>query len=539
MRVPAPLLSPPPLREAPIDPQTNRFARSWSDYFVKMGAALRSDAISGLDPAGNNDSSAAINAAIQDTIGRRGAELVFPPGDYLIESPIVIPSTAPPLLFRGAGSGTRFIRNADMSIDQGVFDLQGSTDVIFRDFDVDGMVLTSEGISYSTIGGAPMHARLKKNSTFWLHGGCERIRFQGLTVRHTGGYLALLQCTQGLIRDVRFLDCLFENNRPHRFGVDLDDLNYGSWTGGIYVDGDGITPGDEKVLRGLLVQHCTFRRNTGNCLWSHLYGLNELHSDFRFIGNAFTDIGLDGILVGGVTGGAVEGNVFRRIGYTCASDTDRAYPRWLAGANATALDSAGIVKGVAYKGNTFISINGGCMDLDGHGVGAITGNICQLPVVGEPEYEEDQISITGPGNNGPQSYGLNLGNTNNQDLGARDLEISGNQFKQLPAGSIRLYSARDCQIVNNNIDVPDAPSAPPIVLGNIGLGENQRAHNNIVSGNRIRYNPASPQPAVYEDANGFPFENTDKNRVVGNTLWPSGTQATEFQKDGDSASTNS
>ena len=541
-----PLTVPAPLREAPIDTSTSRFSQPWSDWFnradkVLLAASRSVSALTyGADPSGSSDSSPAINAAVSAVVSAGvGGQVYIPAGVYKISQPIIFPASLPPTSFFGDGEGTLFLRGADMPANQGMFDIQGCSGLEFEQISVDGQVLTPSGITYSAVGGNPMLSDLTANTSFWIHGGSQRIRFRDVAVRHTGGYAILIQCSEGLIQDVRILDSIFENNRPHLFGTSSSDLMYGSWNGGIYVDGDGRFPVDHKVLRGFIVRNCGFRRNTGNCLWSHLYGLNELHTDFQFSENRFLDCGLDGILVGGVSGGAVNDNVFRRVGYVTLNDNDASSPKWLPGLNATALDSSGIVKGVSYRGNSFCSINGGSMDLDGHGHSAITGNIFRQPQPSEPEYAEDLIAQTGPPGVGPAAYGVNVNNSNDVEDGANNIEFSGNQFIKLPGGALRLYAARNCQAIGNNIDTPDQPQAPPILLGNTGNGDNRRAHDNVITGNRIRYNPPSAAPCVYEDAGGFPFLGSDVNRVFGNTLWPSGTPAAEFQKDPNSGSLNS
>jgi hypothetical protein len=177
-----------------------------------------------------------------------------------------------------------------------------------------------------------------------------------------------------------------------------------------------------------------------------------------------------------------------------------------------------------------LSINGGCMDLDGHGDSAITGNVCRIPYPGEPEYDEDQIAFTGPNDDGSVSYGINTGNTNDTPWGGANMQISGNQFINLPGGAIRLFGARNTEVANNNIIVPDAPVLPPIAYGPLSASINRRPRNNTIRFNRIQYSPAAPAPCIYEDGQYSAFTVDEVNYVYGNLVLGNGI-ATEFEKD--------
>jgi hypothetical protein len=516
----------------PLTPYSGRILRPLTD---KLGERV-SVFDFGAAGDGATDDAPAFNAAIASANDKgRGVEIYAPGAIYALASRVEFPSGGVPIKLAGDGLATMFKRTGTLAAGSGLFDVQGGTDIEFRSFVLDGDVTTSAGVLYSTVAGDPMLAALCANTSFWIHEGSKRIRFRGVTVQHTGGYGVLIDCAAGLIEDVRILDCLFQNNRPHLFGTSGGDLNYGSWTGGVYVHGDGRVYGQERVLRDFLVQGCTFRRNTGNCLWAHLLGLDELHSNFRWAGNHFEDIGLDGMLVGGVSGGVVEGNTVRRNGYICSDDTSASTPKYLAGAYSVGLDTSGLVKGVAYKGNSFTSPNGAAMDLDGYADGVVSGNVARVPVSGEPEYTEDQIATTGPGGAGNVSYGAQISNSNNHAVAGSGVTIVGNTFLNLAGGAVRLYAARNSHVSGNQILHPAGASVQPIVMGNIGAGANQRAYGNVVTQNRIDYSPASPAACVLEDANGSAFSGTDVNWVFGNFLTGNG-KAFEFLKDANTGS---
>lgn len=494
----------------------------------------------GASGTGTRNDTAGFQKAIDQAVHQGGGQIIIPPGEYLVDS-FTIPEGDAPVTISGFGNASLLKRRSNLLAGVGMIDVLGSN-VTLTDFGIDGDVTVPDGLFYNTdftgvTSNDPMADSLTRNSSVWLHGGTRNFVCQRLQIQHTGGYAAVIDAGQQGISDVRFLECLLQNNRPFLFGITGGDPIYGSWGGGIYVNGDGRTANPGRVLKQFLVSACRFLRGTGNQLWSHLYGLDELHEDFQFVNNYFLDIGLDGILVGGVTGGAVNSNVFRRIGYTTLTDTDRSVPRWLVNLQATALDSSGLVKGVPYEGNSFLSVNGGCLDLDCHGDSSIVGNVARIPYPDEPEYYEDDIALTGPFNNASYSYGVNLGNTQNSTWGGRNVTISGNTFVNLPSGAVRLYAARDCLVSGNNIVAPDAPKAPPIALGPGGTGANQRSTGNIIKHNRFAYSPSVAAPFVFEDGSVAPFTASDTNYVYGNCpiIGVSGL-ATEFQKDPSSSS---
>lgn len=488
----------------------------------------------GASGNGTDDDTAGFQRAIGQATAAGGGTIILPPGEYSIGT-VTFPTGDAPITLVGQGDASVLKRRADLADGVGMLDILGSN-VTLENLVIEGNVTTSVGLLYNADFATgeslndPMAVSLTKNTSVWLHGGTRKFTCNRVTFRHTGGYAALIHADQAGIDDVRFLDCTFENNRPHLFGVVSGNAIYGSWSGGILVHGDGRGGAPGCVLRGLMVERCRFLRCTGNQIWSHLYGLEVLHEDFQICNNYFRDIGLDGVLIGGVTGGAVMGNVFRRIGYTTWGDGDVSVPRWLAGVNATAIDSSGLVKGVPYEGNSMLSINGGCLDLDGHGYSVISGNVCRTPYPGEPEYDEDQIAISGPNNDGPYSYGVNLGNTSQTAWGAVNVNISGNTFINLRAGAVRIFGGRRCLLSGNDIIAPDDSLYPPVLLGTLGVGANQRCFDNRISGNRFSYSPAVAAPCVSEDETISNFLGYEKNSVFSNNPISGNGNATEFRK---------
>jgi hypothetical protein len=517
---------------------TGTVGRSVTDF---MGERLSVLAF-GAKGDGVTDDSAAINLAIQTLTTQYGRKLYLPGGhSYLVNSPIIFPAGLSQIWMVGDGDSTCITQGTAMPAGQGLIDIQGASKVTFDSFKIDPNVTTITRHLYSDFGTDPMNNLITGGTAFWVHSGSSKIKWINVTHSHVGGLSIVNDARTGNIDDIQILNCLFENNRAQLLGLVSGDITgndsngnpngYGSFSGGVLSEGDGTN----YSVSNLLVQGCTFRRINGNCLWSHAYALNKPHTNFRYLGNHFEDTGLDMIELGAVSGGAVEGNTGRRIGYCTFDDTSQSTPRYLLGKNATGIDTAGQVRGISYKGNSLSSVNGGYFDLDGFSQGSIEGNECIMYSSGDPQYVDDQIAILGPNNDGIiESYGAQTSNSNNDPVAGTDVTIEGNTFIGMNAGAIRLYSARNCKVLGNNIDHPAGAVIAPIVMGPIGTGPYQRATGNIITNNNILYNPSSPVGAIQELANISAFISTDKNWVYGNNLL--GSNTFEFYKDPNSSS---
>jgi hypothetical protein len=529
-----------------VDPTKGVVTLLGEQFFNNIINALNSSDISDVTVFGARGTGSAGDAtgnvqafqqAVNTVIQNGGGILYIPGGTYVLNAPIVIPASAPPIWFQGEGWCTVLQLTGTLPTGQGILDISSSN---FRasDFVLDGNKLVSTPLLYNsgfaTAKGPndPMAPSLTQGTSIWIHGPGENYLFERIKFMHAAGYSAIVDALTGSINSVEFAECWGINNRPTTFGVTAGQAIYGSYNGGILAKGDG-TGASSGVVSGLFVHDSLFERNVGNCIWSHNYGFQRFNSEFRYTDNRFLDCGLDGILVDIVSGGIVSGNVFRRIGYVCADDTSQSVPRWLVGLNATAIDS-GIVKGVPYVGNSITSCNGGAIDLDTHCMSLISENTCRVPYSDEPEYTEDQIAITGPTNSGNGSYGINLAVNYAVAEGGSFINIKGNTLLNLPAGAMRLYAARYCLVEGNLIQAPTASIYAPIQMGPNGPNAYNRCYGNKICHNEINYAPASALPCVKEDdslSGGNPMTSGESNAVFGNCpLQPASTSAIEFAK---------
>ena len=528
-----------PVLDQLVDPGTGIGSVLFQKYLTNLTQLIAS--LSGIPvvPSGFNIT-AQLQGAINTAIKQGGGTVVLPFGSYGLDS-VSIPAGSPPINIIGEGWATKLTRASNLPPGVGMFDISSSF-VSLSDFVIDGAVTTPVGLAYnsgfSTAMGLndPMAPSLTNNTSIWVHGPATNFTFTRLLPQHSGGYWLILDALTGDVSDIDVLQCWPTNNRPTLFGLIGNPLIYGSYNGGILAKSDGRTSTGSQsgVVSNLIVEGCRFKRNTGNCVWSHGFGFNRFNSNFRYLGNDFLDCGLDGILVDLVSGGCVEGNTMRRVGYTTLTDTDQAIPRWLPGLNATGLDS-GVVKGVNYSSNSFQSVNGGAIDLDSHCMGSVSSNICRVPYLDEPEFVEDSIAICGPAGTGNAAYGANLGVTFPQFAEAGSyIDIVGNTFLNLPSGSIRLYSGRYCNVNSNIIQAPDASTVAPISMGPQGPLPANRCFGNKISQNQVYYNPGAPAPVVLENdalSGGNPMTGGEANTICNNNpIGPPGTAAIEFQK---------
>lgn len=480
---------------------------------------------------GLTDDSTAFNLAIQAATTKPGCDVYVPGGyRYLINGKISFPHGNTPITLSGDGAASVILCGHSPNAGVGFIDIS-SSDITIRDLLIDGQKTVPDKLKYNQdfqgVGGNdPLAQSLTTGTSIWVHSGVSRIIIDGVTIQHTQGYAILLNATEGAdITDVDIRNCWFLNNRPSLFGITDGQLNYGSWNGGIMYHGDGRA-GAPFMVRGLSVSNCHWRRCSGNAVWSHLYDFGSLHENIRICNNDFLDNGLDCIQFGGVCGGVCSANYARRVGYICSDDSETpGTPMWLNGAWASFLDTSGQVIGVDYTGNTAISLCGDGINLDGYSNGTVVGNTLRQPVKGEPEYFTDQVGSVGFAGatvaDGPNyAHGMLSSNTSNDLPGGDSIVIVGNTILNFSDGAILLYAGRRCVIQSNNIEHPSNATEVPIVLGNVGTGDQQRTYDSAVYGNRIGWKPTTVRPCIREDASLAPFNPGDSNHIGVNTIIP-------------------
>lgn len=467
---------------------------------------------------GVTDDSEAFQRALDSTAAGAGTATgggaILIPGGYTfaLAAPVIHTAAHHRTGFVGQGPSSKTKRIDDMPAGKGLFDLTGSSGSFLRNFAIDGNVLAPTrlryGVDFVGVGGDdPMAAPLTLNSSVWLHEGCEEFDID-LLIEHTGGYSCLLDSRNGNIQNGR-LRARLRNCRPHLFGTDVGDLNYGAWTSGVLVKNDGRAGSPYSCENVHIEVEPT--RITGNGFWMHSYGFDFLHRDLR-IWVRGSDIGRDACLIGALVGGSVD-VVARRVGYITETDVDAPVPRWLQNHWAVGIDVSGVVQGVDIRAQ-LTSVCGGYADLDGLSRSSVDV-VAIRPEAGSPEYIEDSIASIPAG----ASYGAQVSDTSG-NIGGQQVQISGT-FRNLDGGAVRLFAAHGCMVTGCNIEHPADASTAPIVIGNTGAALDQRSFDNLITRNRISWSPLVQAAAIQEWGNalGKPaFTAGDKNWVSGNTL---------------------
>jgi hypothetical protein len=169
------------------------------------------------------------------------------------------------------------------------------------------------------------------------------------------------------------------------------------------------------------VRRCTFARVRGNALWTHSLYTSRRNGPGEFRDNQFREIGRDAIQVGHATRIRVSGNSGARIGYpTAIVDLP-------GGGTPVAIDTAGNVDLSTYEENTFLEVNGKCLDLDGFHRGAVIRNRCT----------NSGAAVDYPHGH----YGIVLNNTN-PDMRSEQIEVENNVIDGAKYGGIYLMGER-------------------------------------------------------------------------------------------------
>jgi len=465
-----------------------------------------------------------------------GGKILLMAGEQVLDAPIIIgdgvDTPAGDIVVEGQGPSTVLKRGVDLAAGDGLFKVYGYN-IVFRNFVLDGLVTTSSAIDY-TLMSDPIADALTENTSFWLYAGAANVRFENVWIRNTGGYAILLDARTGDIDNFEFVGGGLENCRPHLISYPAGDG--GGWNGGIMAKHLG-TSGASGSVNGMSIRNASFKRMNGNAIWSHSNGFEFSHRNLNVTGCHFEDLCRDGVQPGNILGGTVSDNTFYRVGYITTTNTDTAVPNWPTGApNAVALDTTGLAKDFKYNGNTFVDVNGTCIDGDGIHDSVIQGNTMSV---------SDGVTGYGPGGIGNYSTGIQPSNSYYK-VGGRNLTISGNTIRNMGNAGISGSNLKNCQITDNNIFHPSTAAKAPIILFNkpgyddgvytTGDTDNAyRSHGNVIKGNTIEYSGSfhAIEEIVLAGGADYAYKSADINIAFNNTV--SGAPG-EFKKSSDSSS---
>lgn len=481
--------------------------------------------------AGNNDLPIVEKALSAMVNLNPSSRVLVLPGNktYLFDGSLELTAEHEGITLLGHGPTTRIDRapGTFAPLNKGTIDFDaGARRISIRDIGMDGGRTVAQTRLYSAFSD-PMDSTFLQSPSVWIHGGCEHIRIDGCEFTHGNSYNVLVDARNSDIKHVHVTNNLFKNNRAWTFGNTVADS--GSWIGPVHYQGG------TGMVYGLYVMFNQFLRNSGNCVWGHLYSFSKLHSNIQVISNYFEDCGLDAILTGGLLLSSVIGNVIRRVGYVCDSDAAAPVPRYQIGRYGVGIDTSGLAKNCALNGNLVTSCLAGAMDLDGLALSTVTGNVLRLPDNTEPEYSEDNIA-TVLGQAG--CYGIQPSDTSNVG-GGDDLVITNNIITGMNLGAIRLFNSVRNRVAGNIIRSPAIPAYAPIIVCNMGAG--QRSYDNTIEDNLIYWEAPSPAGAIQEldDLGGgaIPWSG-EKNQVRNNRIINSNGNVFEFYRSPTSGSSS-
>jgi hypothetical protein len=447
----------------------------------------------GVKGDGTTDDSANIIDAITQASAAGGKELYFPGGrTYLCNSRLYVQATHKNVTFVGDGEASIIKRGANLTAGQGLFDIYGSA-IGLRNLQIEGDVLTSVGLTYASFSFDPMAAVLTTNSSVWVHQGAQGVTFENVTIRHSGGYAILVDADTADVSDIRIEGCLFENNRPHLFGLVDGSTSFGAWTGGVLLRGDCRNSTSKPFsVKGVRIANNRFHRMNGNCAWMHSYGFDVKHENVVVTGNEFKYIARDGWLAGNLIGGSCSNNTARFIGFTHTTDSSTPVGAYLADNYAVAYDSSGFVSNHPFVGNVAEEFYGGGFDLDGLRDSIVAGN----------SLASSQ----------PIAKGIQTGDTS-ANGGGDNVIINNNQIRGCNAGAIVLNQAAGCLCENNSIVHPTGAGVQPILLYSL----NKATKDTIVRHNDIYWEDAGWAVVESDGGTGSGFDSTTSNLVYGNT----------------------
>jgi hypothetical protein len=209
------------------------------------------------------------------------------------------------------------------------------------------------------------------------------------------------------------------------------------------------------------VTHSEFRNVRGNGVWTHSLYTSPRNARGVIAFNVFQELARDAIQVGHATGVRVEGNRGTAIGFP-EQEVDienLAVP--------VGIDTAGNVDRCEYIGNTFDSVSGKCIDLDGLHDGSVTGNTCR-----------------DLGN-----FGIVMNNSN-PDMQSRNIRISGNTIQDARFGGIFVIGSGHWIAGNRLLNLDTARIAGPDLLHSgiflaRGAARPDPARGNVIENNEI------------------------------------------------------
>lgn len=284
------------------------------------------------------------------------------------------------------------------------------------------------------------------------------------------------------------------------------------WGAEIQDSGSGNVRGRNNLSGGILfeegcanfeVTESTFRRILGNALWTHSNFRAPRQQDGSFTRNRFDTIGRDALQAGHATRLRIDGNTGSNIGFPFdAVDIEhQGIP--------IAIDTAGNVDQSEYSNNSFLEVNGQCINLDGFHDGVVRDNHCTNRKTAadyphgsfgmamnnaHPDTHSNNIEIRDNIIDGSKFGGLFLMGSGNRIIGNHFLNLNLAGCNESNGKFPCIYKSDEPQMLESGIYLDAGASRPEPVRGNI-------IRDNEISGYKMKTRCIALAPGVSRAGN--------------------------------------
>jgi hypothetical protein len=348
--------------------------------------------------------------AVQQAI-RSGAVVELPAGEIHITRPLTIPKGTKDLAIQGNPGGSTIVLDPGFS-GRAAIEGEEVSNVSFRNFSVTGdrvelksaWALPRDGVAFADFYSA---------NGIVIRGG-SKVGVLGVSFSRIRAFPILLNAVHGaMVRAVTITDCGTLNPDGHN-----------NTTGGILL---------EEGVKDFEITGSKIGRIPGNAIWTHSYANSPRQERGRIANNEITMVARDAIQVGHASRIRVEKNRGSQIGFPVQ------YVDFPGFGTPVALDTAGNVEYTVYTGNTFTSVAGQCIDLDGFHDGVVSENRC----INDPAEARNWLGL---------HFGILFGN-HDPGMNAVNISITGNTLQGFAYGGVFLIGERHRIEDNRFLDV--------------------------------------------------------------------------------------
>lgn len=348
--------------------------------------------------------------AVQRAI-RSGAVVELPAGEIHLSRPLTIPKGTKDLAIQGNAKGSTIVLDPGFA-GRAAIEGEAVSNIFFRNFSVTGdrsemksaWALPRDGVAFADFYTANGIV-IRRGSNIGVH---------AVSFSKIRAFPLLLNAVHGATVDaVTIADCGTLNPDSHN-----------NTTGGILL---------EEGVKDFEITGSKISRIPGNAIWTHSYANSPRQERGRIANNEITTVARDAIQVGHASRIRVENNHGSQIGFPVE------YVDFPGYATPVALDTAGNVEYTVYTGNTFTSVAGQCVDLDGFHDGMVSGNRC----INDPAQARAWLGL---------HFGILFGN-HDPGMNSVNISVTGNTLQGFAYGGVFLIGEQHRIEDNQFLDV--------------------------------------------------------------------------------------